>query len=127
MTGAKPRREDDLVRRPLKRAEYGIRFITRQAEKGWKDGLATYRNAIVDAWDRLSIEPAHEDGSRVYRLKADLARGTYQGQEFDRYQYKFPGGGRIWYFIDRGPDRLANVAGFVLIEEVHTAHPNETK
>lgn len=57
MTGAKPRREDDLVRRPLKRAEYGIRFITRQAEKGWKDGLATYRNAIVDAWDRLSIDP----------------------------------------------------------------------
>lgn len=127
MTGGKSRREDNLVRRPLKRAEYGIVFISRQAEKGWKDGLAAYRNAMVEAWERLSIEPAHEDGSRVYRLKADLSVGTYQGQEYDRYQYKLPGGGRIWYFIDRSTDKNAKVAGCVLLEDVHTAHPNETK
>lgn len=66
MTRGKARREDDLVRRPLKRAEYGIVFITRQAEKGWKDGLATYRNAIVDGWEHLCVEPAREDGRRVY-------------------------------------------------------------
>ena len=125
MTRGKARREDDLVRRPLKRAEYGIVFITRQAEKGWKDGLATYRNAIVDAWERLCADPAREDGKRVYRLKADLARGSYQGKEYDRYQYKVPGGGRIWYFIDRTANK--KVTGYVLIEDVHTAHPNETK
>jgi len=41
------RTEDDLVRRPLKRAEFGVVLITRQAETGWADGLVTYRNAII--------------------------------------------------------------------------------
>lgn len=121
------RREDELVRRPLKRVEYGLVFITSQAEKGWRDALAVYRNPIVDAWDRLSVEPTREDGDRVYRLKGDLGLGNYQGRTFDRYQYKFPGGGRIWYFVDKSADRKPKAAGYVLIEDVQTAHPNETK
>jgi len=127
MSRGKSRREDDLVRRPLKRAEFGVVFITRQAETGWRDGLATYRNAIVDAWDRLCAEPTREDGQRVYRLKGDLGIGTYQGRTHNRYQYKFPGGGRIWYFVQHSTDKNAKVAGYVLIEDVHTHHPNETK
>ncbi len=115
------------VPRPLKRAEYEIVHISRQAEVGWRDGLATYRNAIVDAWERLTTEPTREDGERVYRLKGDLATGSRQGKTFHRYQYKFPGGGRIWYFVDRGSDKKAKTAGRVVIEDVHTAHPNKTK
>lgn len=125
MTPKKDR--NDTVARPLKRAEYEIVFITRQAEKGWTDGLATFRNAIVDAWDRLCQTPTAEDGKRVYRLKADLATGIYEGNFYDRFQYKFPGGGRIWYFVQVTSDKKSKIAGRVLIEDVHTAHPNETK
>lgn len=115
------------VSRPLKKAEFEIVHISRQAEVGWRDGLATYRNALVDAWEHLTTDPAREDGERVYRLKGDLATGSYQGATFDRYQYKFPGGGRIWYFVERTTDKKAKTAGRVLVEDVHTAHPNETK
>lgn len=123
-----PQRDrDNLVPRPLKKAEYEIVFITRQAEKGWRDGLATFRNAIVDAWDHLCQHPTHEDGRRVYRLQSGLATGTYDGVSYERYQYKFPNGGRIWYFVAAPADKKGKVAGRVLIEDVHTSHPNETK
>lgn len=115
------------VPRPLKKVEYEIVHVSRQAEVGWRDGLATHRNALVDAWERLTADPTREDGERVYRLKGDLSAGTYQGKSFDRYQYKFPGGGRIWYFVERGTDEKAKTAGRVLVEDVHTSHPNETK
>lgn len=115
------------VPRPLKRANFEIIFITSQAEKGWRDGLATFCNAIADAWDHLCKTPAAEDGKRVYQLRADLATGTFEGNTYARYQYKFPNGGRIWYFIDPTRDKKAKTAGRVLIEAVHTAHPNATK
>ena len=117
------------VTRPLKRAEYEIAFITTSAEKGWTDALATFRNATVDAWDTLTVAPQHEDGQRVYRLKGDLATGTYEGMTFARFQYKFSNGGRIWYFVDTygKKAKAAKTAGRVLIERCATAHPNETK
>jgi len=121
------RKKVDPLSRPLKRAEYGIFFISRQADKGWSDQLATSRNAVVDAWQRLCGDPTREDGERVYRLQAGLGRGTFEGKTFDRYQYKLPGGARIWYFVEPSSDQKAKVAGRVLIEVVHTAHPNETK
>ncbi|WP_217697458.1 hypothetical protein [Nocardia donostiensis] len=40
----------DTVPRPLKRSEYVIAFISRDAMKGWPDLLAVARNATVDAW-----------------------------------------------------------------------------
>jgi hypothetical protein len=130
-----PRRvSKDTVPRPVKRAEYEIVLITRQAEVGWRDALATYRNAVVDAWDRLCKDPTLEDGKRVYRLKHDLATGMYEGVAYERYQYKIPNGSRIWYFVDEAKNEKNKTnknkkmsAGRVLIEDVHTAHPNETK
>lgn len=65
--------------RPLKRAEYEIVHISRQAEVGWRDALATSKNALVDAWERLTKEPTREDGERVYRLRGDLSTGSHQG------------------------------------------------
>ena len=126
-----PRRtEDDSVPRPLKRAEYKISHVSQQAARGWQDVTATYRNAVVDAWTYLSTRPTDEDGQNVYRLKSGLGTGTHEGQTFDRYQYKLPNGARIWYFVDTYSAKDAKthkVAGRVLIEIVHTAHPNETK
>ena len=42
------------------RAEFELKFISSQAEKGWIDALATSRNAIVDAWDRLTTDPLRD-------------------------------------------------------------------
>lgn len=115
------------VSRPLRKVEYEIVLVSRQAEKGWRDALATYRNAVVEAWERLATEPTREDGERVYKLKGELGQGTYAGNTFARYQYKIPGGGRIWYFVKPSTDPKPKSAGQVLIEDVHTAHPYETK
>lgn len=119
------RAKDGVVGRPTKRAEFQIIFISRQAEKGWIDALATSRNAIVDAWDRLTTDPLREDPKRVYRLKGELAQGRYEGQEFDRYQYKITDSGRIWYFVQS--TKGAKTAGVVLLERCDTGHPRETE
>jgi hypothetical protein len=114
----------EAIPRPLKKAEFVLVFISSQARKGWVDCLATARSAAVDAWDCLTKTPDLES-ERLYRLKADLATGTYGGVGYDRYQYKINNGGRIWYFIQRTPkDKKA--AGKVLIERVTMSHPKET-
>lgn len=69
--------------RPYKRTEFEIVFITRQAEKGWQDCLATARNACVDAWDRLTSAP-HVEDRRLYRLRTDFAIGSYAGKTYER-------------------------------------------
>lgn len=109
--------------RPRKRAEFEIDFITRQAEKEWRDCLAVARNATIDAWDRLTTAPTAED-ERLYRLKAEYATGTYKGTLYERYQYKINSGGRIWYFVH--PSHGAKVAGRVLLERCEPGHPKET-
>ncbi len=44
----------------LKKVEFEIQFGTSQAEKGWKDLLATKLNSVVDAWDFLTRTPLEE-------------------------------------------------------------------
>lgn len=111
------------VPRPHKHSEFELVFITRQAEKGWIDCLAVARNATVDAWDRLTTAPAVED-ERLYRLRAELATGTYEGTTFDRYQYKITNGGRIWYFVQLTPS--AKIEGRVMLERCEPGHPRQT-
>src|SRR5664280_543677 len=105
------------VPRPRKKAEYEIRFATRQASKGWQDLLATTPNAIVDAWDFLTKTPDLES-SQNHRLKGELATLTHAGRTHDRWQHELPGGARIWFFIDGRAVHLI---------DVHTHHPNQTK
>jgi hypothetical protein len=105
------------VSRPRKRAEYEIRYATRQAEKGWLDLLATTRNAVVDAWDFLTRTPDQESVTN-HRLKGELATMNRAGQVFDRWQHELPGGARIWFYIG---DQV------VYLTDVHAHHPNQTK
>jgi hypothetical protein len=111
------------VARPVKRNEFQIVFITREAEKGWTDCLAAARNAVTDAWDRLTAAPTSED-ERCYRLRADLATGVYNGVAYERYQYKITDGGRLWYFVEVTPK--GKFAGTVMLERCTTGHPNES-
>src|SRR5680860_1407442 len=57
-------------------------------------------------------------------LKGDLGEANYRGNTYARYQYKIPGGGRIWHFVEPSREKKAKIAGRVLIEDAHTAHPN---
>ena len=50
----------------------------------------------------------------LYRLRAELASGTYDGATFECYQYKITKGGRIWYFVQHTP--AARLSGRVLPE-----------
>lgn len=71
--------KDRAVSRPLKKAEFEIRFATREAEKGWVDARATARNALVDAWDFLTRSP-QERCDRCYPLRGDLNKVTIGGK-----------------------------------------------
>jgi hypothetical protein len=112
------------LERPLKRAEFAIRFATRDAEKGWQDLLATARNATVDAWDFLTRTPT-EQGAACYHLAGDLSVVRIAGREHDRWQYKPTSGGRIWYAVVPSA-KGSKEPGVVLLERVVTGHPNET-
>lgn len=56
------------VARPVKRTEFTICLPARQAQDGWRDVLATQRNAVVDAWDFLTRHPLEATASN-YPLK----------------------------------------------------------
>ncbi|WP_175585985.1 hypothetical protein [Nocardia cyriacigeorgica] len=113
------------VPRPLKRAEYEIIFITSEAQKGWIDCLAAARNAMVDAWYVLTREP-QRISARLYTLKGGFRYGTHQGRPYERYQYKFSDGGRLWYFVEHAP-KGSKTAGRVLLERCMPGHPKETE
>ncbi|WP_336031016.1 hypothetical protein [Geodermatophilus sp. FMUSA9-8] len=115
---------DASLPRPLRKVEYEIVTITKSAEKGWRDMLATARNATVDAWEQLTAAP-EEQSPRQYPLKGDLSTGTYQGTAYTRWQYKLTDGGRIWYFVDR--TTAGKHAGRVLIHDVSPGHPKSSE
>lgn len=108
------------VPRPAKKQDYQLICITRQASKGWVDAISQFRNAMADAWDTLTATPTKVDGQRIYILQGELKYGTYQGQDYLRYQYKVSDAARIWYYVDESAQR-------VFIHQVHPGHPKPTE
>jgi hypothetical protein len=55
-----------------------------------------------------------------YRLRGDLSTVARGGDSYDRWQHKptLKGDARIWFYID---------GNTVVLEQVHTHHPNQTK
>lgn len=94
-------------------------FATRGAELGWRDVLATQRNALARAWDRLTSDPLTEDLA-CHALRGELGVVVHSGREWVRRQYELKRGARIWFTVDEGT-RLVHVLA------VHTHHPNQTK
>ncbi len=108
------------VPRPRKSTDYLIAFGSRDAEKGWRGVVAaTQRNAVVDAWDRLTTRPLDED-PRCHCLRGELARVVRDGVSHEQRQYELIGGARIWFYVDAKAKR-------VVLGRVFTAHPNQTK
>ena len=105
------------VPRPLRRSEYQITFGTSNAQKGWTDVLATQRNAVVAAWERLTVDPLADD-TTCHGMKGDLEFITRAGKTHRRRQYELSNGARIWFYVDERS---------VVLTDVHTHHPNSTK
>lgn len=80
-------RKGRQVPRPPKKAEYEIRFATTNAEKGWRDLVATIRNAMTEAWDFLTRTPLTTTPTN-YRLKGDLATILRNGTNHERWQHR---------------------------------------
>lgn len=76
--------------------------------------------------DRRRPTPTVADGRRCYPLRGDMGTVSYQGKEYVLWQYKptVQGDARIWYIV---VEPVRETRGQVLIREVHTRHPNETK
>lgn len=111
--------EESVVPRPAKRSEYVLKYATRQSENGWRDLVATIRNPMSDTWDFLTRTPLTTTPSN-YPLEGSLGAITRGGQTFQRWQHKptLKGAARVWFYVD---------GSTVYLEQVHTAHPNETK
>ncbi|WP_434612406.1 hypothetical protein [Arthrobacter sp. A5] len=105
------------VERPVKSTEYAIQFGTCEAERGWGDLLAVQRNVLTAAWDALARDP-NEVTPTMHPLKGKLATFTHDGGVRERWQYELSGGARIWYYVS---------GRTVVLEQVHTRHPNQTK
>ena len=116
---------DSDVPRPHRKSDYRICFATREAEKGWRDLVATARNAAVDAWEFLTATPNDSDGNRCYPLRDELSTATVQGKTHQQWQYKPTSGGRIWYAVSP-PAKQSSSRGVVWLVRVSTGHPNET-
>lgn len=107
------------VPRPRKKAEFEIAHASREAEKGWRDLVATQRNVMADVWDFLTRTPLTQTETN-YPLKGGLATVTRNGASHGRWQHKptKKGTARIWFWVE---------GRTVFLEKVHTNHPHETK
>lgn len=107
-----------LVPRPPKKNEYEIRFATANAQRSWRDPVATLRNPMAETWDFLTRTPTSTTPSN-YPLKGALGLVRHNGSLHERWQHKptVKGSARIWFFVE---ERTVHV------EQVHTGHPNET-
>lgn len=94
-------------------------LATRSAEQGWRDVVATQRNAVSAAWDRLTADPLTEDLA-CHALRGDLGTVTHSGRDWVRRQLELKRGARIWSTVDED-SRIVHVLA------VHTHHPNATK
>ncbi|QIM16726.1 hypothetical protein G7067_10440 [Leucobacter insecticola] len=106
------------VNRPTKRTEYRIVAATAQADKGWRDLVATHRNLTVDTWEFLTAHPLKHTPTN-YPLRGELGTITRNGCKHARWQHKPSqgNGARIWFYV---------ADNCVYLEKVHTHHPNET-
>jgi hypothetical protein len=107
------------VARPVRTTEYTIVLATRSAEQGWRDVVATQRNAVVTAWERLTTDPLTEDLA-CHALRGELGVVTHSGRTWTRRQIELKRGARIWFTVDEA-SRTVHVL------DVHTRHPNQTK
>lgn len=107
------------VNRPIRKSEYRIVAASAQAEKGWRDLVATNRNLMAESWEFLTATPM-DHTSTNYPLKGALSTVARDGVSYPRWQHKPSkgGGARIWFYVD---------GDCVFLEKVHTHHPNETK
>lgn len=107
------------VSRPVRTTEYTIVFGTRSAEQGWRDLVATQRNAVAGAWDRLTSDPVTEDLA-CHALRGELGVVTHSGRDWVRRQFELKRGARLWCTVDEATRTVHLLA-------VHTHHPNATK
>lgn len=94
-------------------------LVTRSAEQGWRDVVATQRNAVSAAWDRLTADPLAEDLA-CHALRGELSTVTHSGRDWVRRQLELKRGARIWFTVDEDTRTVHVLA-------VHTHHPNATK
>lgn len=111
--------KESVVPRPPKKSEYVVKYATAQAEKGRRDLVATVRNPMSETWDFLTRTPLTITATN-YPLEGSLGVITRGGRTFRRWQHKptLKGTARVWFYVD---------GDTVYLEQVHTAHPNETK
>lgn len=111
--------KESPVPRPLKKSDFVLRCATRQAEKGWRDLVATIRNPMSETWDFLTTTPL-EVTPLNHPLAGQLGEVHRNGRTFQRWQHKptLKGTARVWFYVD---------GNTVYLEQVHTAHPQQTK
>ncbi|WP_245634425.1 hypothetical protein [Janibacter corallicola] len=79
--------------------------------------MATQRNAAVNAWEFLTAHPL-ERLPKNHRLKGELGHVVSNGAVHEQWQHEMSNGARLWFYVKDD---------MVMLVQVHTHHPNETK
>ena len=111
--------QNSQIPRPKKKSEYTLVFDNSRSARGWRNLEAVRKNDLADAWDYLTKTPNLRNAF-CNPLKWNLASILRNEIEYEVWQLKLSrtDGSRIWYFID---------GQTVVIFEVFTNHPNQTK
>ena len=101
---------------------------SKKVAEAWDQWAATEPNALADAYDHLAEAPMSYS-NRQTRLAGAYATGTYDGHEYDRWQYEVTSGGRVWYFVDQTSSGSGKRRrpGRVIVEKVFPGHPKGTE
>ncbi|MEV4043131.1 hypothetical protein [Streptomyces sp. NPDC049744] len=117
-----PKRGDAAAPPPVG-DEYGVRFATNDAAKGWEDFCRQEPNNTRWAYEQMRDNPGCcKEGptTRHSRLRAEFSVATHGGVELPQWQLEVTSGGRVWYLVDEAR-RL------VWIRKAGRGHPKATE
>lgn len=115
-----PKRNDRIDPPLPPTSAWELRYASKEVVSGWRDLQNAARNALWEAYQKLSFEPTSTSNlSRQHRLKGKLGLKSVQGKDLDVWQYEVTAKSRIWYC----PDPEEHV---VWVVHASVQHPKQT-
>jgi hypothetical protein len=114
-----PKRGDDVPPPPVA-DEWGLRFATNDAAKGWGDLCTEAPGNTRRCYEALRSDPlSMSDPDRQHRLRGRLATASLGGAEYPQWEYEVTAGGRVRHLVDQ-------VERTVYLVYASPRHPKDT-
>jgi hypothetical protein len=119
----------DPIKRPTKPGQWEIFARSEKIGKAWEELCNHWPARCQEIFDILSSAPDYDDGDRQGRLRGKLSEGSFEGQNYVRWQIDVNGASRVWYFVDSTAYGVKQKkrGGRVIIDQIHFGHPKQTE